>query len=442
MVAWTDTSQLEPTAPPAAPHRGAWRQLGVDSAYLFLGFPLSVACFTVLVTGISTGAGMLITLVGLPILTATMFVARGFADIHRASLRGVLKRPIPRPRYLRADPGAGWFRRMLTPLRDGQSWLDLFAGIVDFPFAVAGFVFATVWWSIAIAGTTSALWLWSVPQGPDDHDVLYYMNLPDTLTNRVLFYTVVGIVCTITLPWVIRGAALTRAYLAHALLVGVAEMRQEIVGLQERNAGLADQKRAAVSAETTALRRIERDIHDGPQQRLVRVAMDLGRARQQMESDPDAARATIEEALSQTRETLDELRALSRGIAPPVLTDRGLPTALAALSARSAIPVDMRLAPDIERLPATVETTVYFVVAEALTNIAKHSTADVAAVRVDRLGGFVTVSVADNGAGGASLSKGHGLAGLNDRVHAAEGTFTVVSPEGGPTEVRAVLPCA
>jgi signal transduction histidine kinase len=383
---------------------------------------------------------MMITLIGLPILTATMFVARGLADIHRWNLRAVLNRPIARPRYLRAEPEESLFRRILTPLRDGQSWLDLFAGIIDFAFALAGFIIATVWWSLALC-VTSVLWEWSIPHGRDDRSLAYFLGIDDTHTNRVLIYTGIGVVATLTLPWVIRGAALMRAGVARALLVGVAEMRQQIVGLQERNAGLADQKRAAASAETTALRRIERDIHDGPQQRLVRVAMDLGRARQQMESDPDAARSTIEEALSQTRETLDELRALSRGIAPPVLTDRGLPSALAALAGRSAIPVDMRLAPDIERLSATVEATVYFVVAEALTNIAKHSSADVAAVRVDKLGGYVTVSVADNGGGGASLSKGHGLAGLNDRVHAAEGTFTVVSPEGGPTEVRAVLPC-
>jgi len=219
-------------------------------------------------------------------------------------------------------------------------------------------------------------------------------------------------------------------------------MKEQIVGLQVRNAGLTDQKRAAAAAETNALRRIERDIHDGPQQRLVRVAMDLGRARQQMESDPDAARTTIEEVLGQTRETLDELRALSRGIAPPILTDRGLPAALAALAARCPVPVDLRLPPDLGRLLPSMETTVYFVVAEALTNIAKHSQAEIAAVRVDIFDtGSVQVWTADNGIGGASVAKGHGLAGLADRVRAAGGEFDLSSPAGGPTELRAVLPC-
>src|SRR5262249_34587895 len=155
--------------------------------------------------------------------------------------------------------------------------------------------------------------------------------------------------------------------------------------------------------------------------RLVRVAMDLGRVRQQLDTDPAAARATIDEILGQTRETLDELRALSRGIAPPVLTDPGLAAALAAPARRSPVPIDLRLPADLGRLDPNTETTVYFVVAEALTNVAKHSNADVGAVRVDIESGTLAASIADNGIGGASISKGHGLAGLADRVRAASG---------------------
>ena len=140
---------------------------------------------------------------------------------------------------------------------------------------------------------------------------------------------------------------------------------------------LTDQKAAAVSAEATALRRLERDIHDGPQQRLVRLAMDLSRARQQLDTDPEALRDTLDEALGQTRETLDELRALSRGIAPPVLADRGLPSALAALAGRCTVPVELAVDPELGtpagRLDPAVENTAYFAVAEALTNVAKHS---------------------------------------------------------------------
>jgi signal transduction histidine kinase len=132
---------------------------------------------------------------------------------------------------------------------------------------------------------------------------------------------------------------------------------------------------------------------------------------------------------------------LSRGIAPPVLTDRGLEAALAGLAGRSPVPVDLRLPADLGRLPANTESTIYFVVAEALTNVAKHSHADIAAVRLDIGGDTIAVVIADNGVGGASISKGHGLAGLADRVRAAGGAIEVTSPTGGPTEIRVMLPC-
>jgi signal transduction histidine kinase len=228
--------------------------------------------------------------------------------------------------------------------------------------------------------------------------------------------------------------ALLRAHLNRALLCGVAEMRNQIAGLQQ-------QKKAAASAEAAALRRLERDIHDGPQQRLVRLAMDLGRARQQMEADPNAARAILEEALGQTRETLDELRALSRGIAPPILADRGLGSALAALAGRNPVPVDLAVAEDLGELPPTVETAAYFVAAEALANIAKHSGASACSITVARVGDLLGVAVADDGDGGAHIAKGHGLSGLNDRVTGVGGTLRVISPIGGPTEIRAEIPC-
>jgi signal transduction histidine kinase len=215
-------------------------------------------------------------------------------------------------------------------------------------------------------------------------------------------------------------------------------MRQTITELTE-------QKAAAVSAEATALRRLERDIHDGPQQRLVRLAMDLSRARQQLDSDPDALRNTLDEALRQTQETLDELRALSRGIAPPVLTDRGLPSALAALAGRCTVPVelavDTELGTPTGRLDAAAENTAYFAVAEALTNVAKHSGAANCWVTVAHGPGRLGVQIIDDGEGGAHVAKGHGLSGLADRVWATGGRLTVVSPAGGPTTIGLELPC-
>jgi signal transduction histidine kinase len=173
--------------------------------------------------------------------------------------------------------------------------------------------------------------------------------------------------------------------------------------------------------------------------------MDLGRARQQLDSNPDALRDTLDEAISQTRETLDELRGLARGIAPPVLTDRGLPSALAALASRCTIPVELAVDPELGaptgRLNPIVENTAYFVVAEALTNVAKHSGAANCRVTVANGPGRLGLQIIDDGVGGAHAAKGHGLSGLTDRVRATGGTLTVVSPAGGPTEIGVDLPC-
>src|ERR1041385_3434238 len=130
------------------------RQLGVDTMYGLLGLPVAIASFTLMITGISLSAGLLVLLVGIPVLAAPLFLARGFADLHRVSLRSVLNRDIPRPRYLRA-PVTGFWRRTFTPMRDTQSWLDLLAAIVDFPFAIFAFVINVVWWSVALSGLTA-----------------------------------------------------------------------------------------------------------------------------------------------------------------------------------------------------------------------------------------------------------------------------------------------
>jgi signal transduction histidine kinase len=189
------------------------------------------------------------------------------------------------------------------------------------------------------------------------------------------------------------------------------------------------------------VRRLERDLHDGPQQRLIRLAMDLGTAQRRLRTDPESAGPLISGAIEQARETLEELRALSRGIAPPVLADRGLPAALAALAARCPVPVEL----DTEqvqapRLPPAVENAAYFVVAEALANLVKHSGATEGGVRVTLDERLVRVTVTDNGRGGAHPAKGHGLAGLLDRVRALDGRLVVDSPPGGPTVLAAELP--
>jgi signal transduction histidine kinase len=425
------------TANTAQPQRvGFLRQLAIDSGYTLLGFPLATASFVVAVTGLSTGLGTLVVIVGLPILACTLLLSRLFADIERLRIPAVLRMPRTRPIYRASQPGDGIWKRIFTPLTQTQFWLDLVHAIVHFPIAVAAFSVVVSWWASAIGGTLTFAWDWSIPRGPDNNSLAQLIGLGDSTFARIGLQTAIGLVCLITLPAVVRGCALISAGFSRLLLTGVAEMRQRIVVLTE-------QKAAAVSAETTALRRLERDIHDGPQQRLVRLAMDLGRARQQLDGDPDALRHTLDEAIGQTRETLDELRALARGIAPPVLTDRGLPSALAAVAARCTVPVELAVDPALAtgRLDPVVENTAYFTVAEALTNVAKHSGAANCWVTVANHPGSLGIQIIDDGVGGAHVAKGHGLSGLTDRVRATGGTLIVVSPTGGPTEIRAEVPC-
>ncbi len=432
----TTASTLADTA--QAERVGFLRQLGVDTGYTLLGFPLAVVSFSVIVTGLSAGLSTLVIVVGVPILTGTLFIARAFADIERLRIPAVLRRPRTRPIYRAAQPGAGVWKRIVTPLTQVQFWLDLAHGILSFPIAVATFCVVVSWWAAAIGGTLTIAWDWSIPRGPDNQSLAQLIGLGDSTFARIALQTAIGVVCLITLPIVVRGCALISGAFSRFLLTGVAEMRQTITVLTE-------QKAAAASAEATALRRLERDIHDGPQQRLVRLAMDLSRARQHVDTDPDALRDALDEALSQTQETLDELRALSRGIAPPVLTDRGLPSALAALAVRCTVPTELAVDPELDtpagRLDAAVETTAYFAVAEALTNVAKHSGAGNCWVTVAHGPGRIGVEIVDDGDGGAHMAKGHGLAGLADRVRATGGTLTVVSPPGGPTTIGVELPC-
>lgn len=415
------------------------RQLGHDTAYVLLGFPLGIIAFVLMVTGLSVGLGVLVIVIGIPILTATVFVARGLAEVERVRIGPVLHVPRVRVRYRAAGPDGGFWRRLLTPLADIQSWLDVLYGVLRFPVGITTFVIVVTWWAVALGGLTYFLWDWSLPHDPDNYEIAEILGFADTATNRISIYLVIGVVFTFTLPFVTRAVALFEAWLARALLTGVAGLRDQVAGLTEDRATARKQTAAAVSAEANALRRLERDIHDGPQQRLVRLAVDLGRAQLQLQTDPDAARQTVDEALSMTREALDELRTLSRGIAPPILTDRGLPAAVAALAARATVPVTLDI-PSDERLSPLAEQTAYFTIAESLANIAKHAGATQAVVAVVRYGDRLSVTITDDGTGGAHIAKGHGLAGLSDRLQAAGGDLWVSSPPGGPTSIRAELP--
>jgi len=427
-----------PSQAPSAPlprRRGWFRQLGVDTGYVLAGFPLAVVAFVVVVTGLTLGAGLLVVWIGVAVLPAALLAARALATAERAWLPAVLGRPLPRPAYLRAEGRP--VRKLTTPLRDPQAWLDAVHAIVRFPLAIFAFVVTVTFWSITVGGLTYGAWDWALPDAstdPNNTDLLELLGFQSTAGRRIALYAVLGLVFAVLLPLVVRGVALLQAQLGRALLTSRAATQAELGRLTEG-------RNAAVAAEAVALRRLERDIHDGPQQQLVRLNMDLARAQRQLERDPSAARATLGDAAGLARETLEDLRALSRGIAPPVLADRGLAAALAAIAARSPVPVDLVVDLPTERLAPVTENTAYFVVSEALANVAKHSDATASRVDVRCADGRLRVVVEDDGTGGATLAPGHGLAGLTDRLTAVDGVLTVDSPRGGPTRLTAELPC-
>ncbi|MGY1820883.1 sensor histidine kinase [Geodermatophilus sp. SYSU D00079] len=432
----TDTAVRPTVSPsPAARTRGVLRQLGVDTAYSLVAFPVAIAAFVLVVTGLAAGAGLLVVWVGVAVLAATLVAARGLAAVERAWLPGVLDRPLPRPGYRTAEGRA--VRRLTTPLRDPQCWLDALHALLRFPFAILSFVVTVTSWAGALGGLTYGLWDWSLPDAsrdPGNTDLLELLGFESTSGRRILLYTTVGLLFAVVLPFAVRGAALLQAQLGRALLTSRAATQAEL-------GRLAEGRDAAVAAEAVALRRLERDIHDGPQQHLVRLGMDLSRAQRQLDRDPEAARETLGEAAVLAKEALEELRALSRGIAPPVLADRGLAAALAAVAARSPVPVELAVDLPGQRLAPAVENTAYFVVSEALANVAKHSGATTVQVVVVAAGPALRVTVEDDGSGGAVLAPGHGLAGLADRLRAVDGVLTVDSPRGGPTRLVAELPC-
>jgi signal transduction histidine kinase len=227
------------------------------------------------------------------------------------------------------------------------------------------------------------------------------------------------------------------AFAIHAAVVLGPALRSG--ALAERIATLETSRAGAIDQQESELRRIERDLHDGAQARIVALGMSLGMAEQKLASDPDGAREMLADARRGAREALEELRDLARGIHPPVLADRGLEAAISALAGRT--PLHVRLMADLDRRPAApVESAAYFIVAEALANVGKHARAEHVDIAVRRRGESLVVEVVDDGVGGASLS-GSGLQGLARRVEALDGALEIASPQGGPTTIRAVMPC-
>jgi signal transduction histidine kinase len=395
------------------------------TVYVALSGALGTLAFCVLLpTLVLGGALLIVALAGLPLIVGAFVFCHYLARLERRRARALLgvefeRRELPKEGRLPA--------RMLAWISSRGSWLELAYALVALPAVgwFGGFLVFTAWGG-ALALLTFPLWAWATAGG----GAVRGWDVPYVVSSAITVG--VGAGAAFAAPWLSRGVAAVQLAMARLLLEpGERErLSARVNRLEETRAGMVE----AADAER---RRIERDLHDGAQQRLVALAMTLGRAR--ASDDPELSKRLLDEAHGEAKEALVELRNLARGIHPAVLTDRGLDAAVSALAARCPIPV----AVDVDlprRADRAIEAIAYFVVAEALTNVAKHSEATRAWLTAEYLGDRLVVEVLDNGKGGA-VETGVGISGLRDRVRAVDGDLILSSPPGGGTTLRVELPC-
>ncbi|MFF9635281.1 sensor histidine kinase [Streptomyces bacillaris] len=371
--------------PPArfALDRWTWR----ETAHLLLNLPEAIVGFVYALLVVSVGVSLSVTVIGLPVLVGGLAGARWLGRVERARARSLLgvrvEEPSPLSRGRRDDGALGW---LWSGLKDPVGWRSLLYGFIRLPWGVLTFTVTVV----------SLFVLWPV------------------------------------LPFITRGLTAVDRALVRGLLSPSDE-------LERRIAELESDRGVVVDTAAADLRRIERDLHDGAQARLVALAMGLGLAKEKLTEDPEAAARMVEEAHGEVKVALQELRDLARGIHPAVLTDRGLDAALSAIASRCTVPVSVSV--DLPGRPAeAIEGIAYFTVSELLQNVSKHSGARSASVEVWRAADRLLIQVTDDGSGGARLDGGSGMAGLAERLGAVDGLFVLDSPVGGPTAVTAELP--
>ncbi|MEU9005794.1 sensor domain-containing protein [Streptomyces sp. NPDC048551] len=371
--------------PPVRPVFDAvtWKEI----AHLLGNLPLALIGFTYTVFMVATAGGLSVTAVGLPLLACGLYVSRQLGRLERGRARALLgvrvAEPTPLPGPRRAG---GFFAWLWAGVKDPVGWRTVLYELVRLPWGVLTF-------TVTLAGLFV---LWPV------------------------------------LPYLVRGMANVDRAMVRSLLSPSDELERRIAELETGRGVVVDTAAAD-------LRRIERDLHDGAQARLVALAMGLGLAKEKLLEDPEGAAAMVDEAHGEVKLALRELRDLARGIHPAVLTDRGLDAALSSVASRCLVPV--KVAVDLPARPAeAIEGIAYFVVSELLQNVSKHAGARDAGVEVWKSGGRLLVRVSDDGRGGADPRGGSGLAGLAERLRAVDGVFLVESPEGGGTVVTAELP--
>jgi signal transduction histidine kinase len=371
--------------PPArfAFDRHTWKEI----AHLLANLPIALLGFVYVTVTISVGAGLSVTVIGLPLLALGLIGARGIGKAERARARGLLGVRIDEPSPLPGPArGEGLIASVWSRLKDPVAWRSVLYSFIRLPWGVLTFTVMMVGLFV----------LWPV------------------------------------LPFIARGLSNADRAMVRGLLSPSDE-------LERRIAELESDRGVVVDTAAADLRRIERDLHDGAQARLVALAMGLGLAKEKLLEDPDAAAAMVDEAHGEVKLALRELRDLARGIHPAVLTDRGLDAALSSVASRCTAPVTVTVNLD-ERPAAAIEGIAYFTVSELLQNVSKHARATRASVDVWRSGDRLLLQVRDDGKGGARLDGGTGMAGLAERLGAVDGLFVLDSPPGGPTTVTAELP--
>ncbi|MFD9326506.1 sensor histidine kinase [Streptomyces sp. NPDC060065] len=379
------TSDVDRLPPPRlAFDPQTWKEI----AHLLANLPVAVFGFTYVMTVMVTGLGLTVTVIGFPLLAAGLLGARQLGKMERARARALLGVRVDEPSPLPLRGRGGFFARLWMSLKDPVGWRTVLYDVIRLPWGVVTF---TV-----------------------------------TLTSLFVAWPV--------LPFIARGLT----DVDRAMVRGLLSPSED---LERRIAELESDRGVVVDTAAADLRRIERDLHDGAQARLVNLAMGLGLAKEKLlegQADETVA-AMVDEAHGEVKLALQELRDLARGIHPAVLTDRGLDAALSSVASRCTVPV--KVTADLGTRPAAaIEGIAYFTVSELLQNVSKHSGARSASVDVWRTDQRLLIQVWDDGRGGASLDGGTGMAGLADRLGAVDGLFVIDSPPGGPTVITAELP--
>ncbi len=427
------TSVLPRGAPARPYHRVPWSPRAWSQAlYLTGGIPALLAAPFLVAAGLLTKPRWLLPLLALVVVFLAAPLLTGMHRHRLQATAGVVIAPQPaRPSRLTAEG-------IVTYARSRATWRQLGYHLLAGPALAVAAVTVVGVWLAGLLFTLVYAYARALPVGnllrrgrssPPPGHLLLVSHIP-----MDVFLTAGGIALLAAAPWLTAAVGTLDARAARALLgpSRAEELEYQVERLAQTRAGVID----AADAER---RRLERDLHDGTQQRLVSLAMRLGMARADR---PDATQAhqVIAEAHEEAKAALAELRHLVRGLHPAVLEDRGLDAALSGVAARLPIPV--RLTVDVPRRPSpTIEAVAYFVVSEGLTNIAKHAQASQAEVFVQRTGDRLHIIVSDDGVGGADPARGTGLAGLAKRAASVDGTLEIASPPGGPTLLTVDLPC-